>query len=312
MDINPIKIHFVISRNSIDYLFQAIKSYTNLCSANSALSFNVYALDKKAYEILTKYSNEFECDWVGDYRGSMGHALGLERAIQNFDLNCINVVSDTDIMVLKSDWDLDIRDVFEKRDIDILGTQHEKIGGFISGNLVLQQYKKLPSTTWFAVRKGLLLSNIDLKPNKSHPLKIDSSELSNIYNLPIGYQLFKDTGWKIPVYLRDHSIKSLVLDLVKPTDEESTALKGENPYHDEFHLDGNVFLAHQRGSMSHIFWQDPLSRGFYDACDRYLGNPNWTLRPSRIRRFRFVPFRLMRYFRRQIRKIVSFTPKNKT
>ena len=310
--LNSIRVHFVVSYNSIDYLFQAIKSYSNLCSANSELSFNVYALDKKSFKILSKHSNELECDLVGEYRGSVGHALGLERAIHNFDLNCTNVLSDTDIMVLKSNWDLDIKEIFETRSIDILGTQHEKVGGFISGNLILQQYKKLPSTTWLAVRKGLLLSNIDLKPSKSHPLNIDTVELSHIYNLPIGYQLFKDTGWQIPVYLREHSLNSLVLDLVKPTDEESRVLKGEYPYHDEFHLDGNVFLAHQRGSMSHIFRQDPLSRGFYDACDRYLEYPKWSLKPSRVRRLQSAPFRFIRFSRRQIRKFVLLISKSKT
>jgi hypothetical protein len=296
---NQLSIHFVTSSNSIWYLSQAIKSYIHLCSKSSSLNFYVYALDKSSVKKVKRLSASIECTWVGNHSGSMGHAYGLEKAIENFDVDNCNIVSDTDVMMLRENWDFDLLTVLNDEKLDILGTQHEKIGGFISGNLVLQQYKQLPSTTWFAVRKGLSLPSLDLRPDKEMPMDINSLHLSQLYNLPIGYKLFKDTGWRIPSYLHSRKLTSQVLDLVKPTDENSQVLKGENPYHDEFHLKGSPFLAHQRGSMSHVYRIDKLSRGFYNACDKYLSFPAWS-EPARIKDY---PLFLVKKIKKVARRI---------
>lgn len=276
----PITIHFVVSSNSTTYLRQCIKSYQGLSSGISSLKFCVYALDKKTLHRVRRLPEVTHSEWVGDLRGSMGHALGLERAIRNFDPENFNIVSDVDVMMLRRNWDLELKQLHEAHGIDIVGTQHEKIGGFISGNSKLQQYKSLPSTTWFAVKKGIHLPEMDLKPDKQNPLDIDTVELSKIFNLPVGFSLFKDTGWRLPTYFADQSITTAVLDLIKPTDSASVVLQGESPYHDEFHLQGKPFLAHQRGSMNHVYRIDKLSAGFYFACDDYLNFPTWSIQPS--------------------------------
>ena len=123
-------------------------------------------------------------------------------------------------------------------------------------------------------------SGLTVMPDKDNCIEVTTPELSELYQLPVGFFVVKDTGWQMPSYLHDHKIPYLALDIVKSTSPEAKALWGCNPYHDEFQLAGRPLVAHQRGSMKHRFRIDPLSVGFYDACDRYLNHPEWAVFPS--------------------------------
>jgi hypothetical protein len=50
-------------------------------------------------------------------------------------------------------------------------------------------------------------------------------------------------------------------------------LKGLSDYHEEYHIERGVpFVAHQRGSMRHVYRSDPMSVAFYAAIDRHIAS----------------------------------------
>jgi len=299
-------IHLTISKNSIYYAYQAINSYIYLSSPDSQITFFAYCLDDYSF-LKINDSKKFEsvikigAERVG---GSVGHALALEAAVNNFTANEMNIISDTDIMIVEKHWDIRLWHEITNNSIDLLGTQHEGIGGFISKNLKEQQYKSKPSSTWMAVAPRVNLSGLGFMPNKSNFIQIDNKQLSELYNLPIGYILFRDTGWQIPAYIEDNKISYKVLEIVKPSHSNSKILKGLSDYHDEFHLGDTPFLIHQRGSMRHRYRIDKLSVGFYNAADTYLEFPEWSLRPNLITKLMSIPMTCRIKIKMVIKKLI--------
>lgn len=299
-------IHLTISKNSINYASQAINSYLYLSSSESQITFFAYCLDNYSFMKMNS-SKKFEsvirigAESVG---GSVGHALALEAAVNNFTANQINIISDTDIMIVKKHWDKRLWHEMIDNSIDLLGTQHEGIGGFISKEILEQQYKSKPSSTWMAVAPRINLSGLVFMPDKSNFLQIDSKQLSELYNLPIGYILFRDTGWQIPEYIEENRIRYKVLEIVKPSQKEAKVLNGLSDYHDEFHLGYKPFLIHQRGSMRHRYRIDKLSVSFYNAADTYLEFPEWSLRPNLITKLMSIPMTCKIKFKMVIKKLI--------
>lgn len=299
-------IHLTISKNSINYAYQAINSYIYLSSSDSQIKFFAYCLDDYSF-LKMNNSKKFEsvikigAERVG---GSVGHALALEAAVNNFAANQINIISDTDIMIVEKHWDVRLWHKITNDSIDLLGTQHEGIGGFISKNIKEQQYKSKPSSTWMAVAPRINLNGLGFMPDKSNLMQIDSDQLSVLYNLPIGYVLFRDTGWQIPEYIENNSICYEVLEIIKPSHNKSKILKGLSDYHDEFHLGDTPFLIHQRGSMRHRYRIDKLSVGFYNAADTYLKFPEWSLRPNLITKLMSTPMTCKIKIKNVIKKLI--------
>ena len=97
--------------------------------------------------------------------------------------------------------------------------------------------------------------------------------------------------------------KVILVNIVKPFDNNSKVLKGCNPYHDEFHLDGTPFLAHQRGSMKHQFKLSILSKNFYFACEKYLNYPKWSTHPSILSKIYFYFYNFYNFFYKLLKKI---------
>jgi hypothetical protein len=184
--------------------------------------------------------------------------------------NSVNVLADTDAVIVAKNWDVLLRNVVLKSGIQLFGTQLEGIGGFSSGITLHQQYKKLPSTTWLMFSPNLDTSGLSMIPNKESDVAIVTEVESKIYQLPIGYFLARDTGWQIPQFIHDKDIKHDVLEIVKPSSIKCRVLKETSDYHDEFHYIGEPFLVHQRGSMRHLYRISSLSRDFYQATDRFL------------------------------------------
>ena len=298
---NQISVHFTVSHNSLSYLKYAIASYENLSSQSVSIQFFVYCLDKSSFQRLRK--NHSRVFFIGNASGSVGHARAIDMALKLFAVDSINVISDTDIAIVYKNWDLEIIRVFQNPNISILGTQLEAIDGFSSGGSKYQQYKGKPSTTWLAFGSNVDVSGLSASPNKESTIPIINQKLSRIYGLPVGFELVRDTGWQIPSFIEENQLEFKLLDMVKPTSSQSLVLKGLNPYHDEFHLDGKPFLVHQRGSMTHLFRRDPLSKKFYDATDKYLDIPDWA--PSRSFRdfVDSIPILLKRAIKKNLRAV---------
>lgn len=276
-----IHIHTTVSSNSIRYFKYVQANYMGLRSGKIPVYFYTYCLDARSHRVFSKDPAITQSIALEYGAGSIGHARSIDTAIANFKKGQINIISDTDIAILMKDWDLALEKALcGAGATGVVATRLEDINGFSTGETIYQQYKKKPSTTWMAMSPHYDFSGLTVMPDKDNFIPVATPELSELYQLPIGYFVVKDTGWQVPSYLHDHKIPYFALDIVKPTSEQAIALKGVSPYHDEFHWGGKPFLAHQRGSMKHKFRIDPLSCDFYDACDKYLGNPAWAVFPT--------------------------------
>jgi hypothetical protein len=273
------------------------------------ISFMYYCLDKVSFQRLN--SQGLEAIYLGEFAGSYGHSLSIDAALAAFNTNHINIISDTDVAVVAERWDDKVESVLIENEIDIFGTQLEKIGGFISGSSKIQQYKAKPSTTWLAFRPGVEVNDLTTCPNKDSTLAIDTLELSDIFGLPLGFELFRDTGWRIPMFIKENKLSYQVLDLVKPTENRSRVLSNLNPYHDEFHLGEEPFLVHQRGSMTHLFRRDKLSKDFYDAVDKFLNFPVWSVKRNWSDIRDSLPVMARRSARKHYKKLMTILSKNK-
>src|SRR5579885_624450 len=276
-----INIHATVSANSLGYYRYMQRNYRALASGENAVQFFVYCLDRGSANKLkgaADIEKLFALPWG---RGSGGHAQAIETALSTMPKGDLNIIADTDAVLLMREWDRRlVQEMVVQKRWGIVGTRLEDIGGFSTGETKYQQYKKKPSTTWMALSPDYDFSALQVRPDKKNFIEVKDQHTSEIYNLPVGYFVVKDTGWQIPSYLDERKIPYMAFDIVKPTAPEAKALRDTNPCHDEFQWDGVPFLAHQRGSMTHRFRIDPLSVDFYDACDRYLGNPDWSVHPD--------------------------------
>ncbi|MEK9569976.1 MAG: hypothetical protein VW124_13275, partial [Paracoccaceae bacterium] len=195
------------------------------------------------------------------------HSAGLSSAL-SMTGGAIDVIADTDTVMLQRNWDRLVAEMLDKT--GIVATCYEDIGGFSSGTGKVQTYKRKPSLTWFALSPKYYWRGLDPRPAKQSNIAITNDELSQLYNLPIGHELVRDVGWHVPAYLHENNIPFLVFDQIKPTSSASTALKTGVDYHEEFHLKGVPFLAHQRGSHKHPFRDNDISCSFYNSCDAYM------------------------------------------
>ncbi len=301
-----ISIHATVSDNSISYYRYMLANYAALTSRHNELRIHAYCLDARSARELWGMGGAASVRELPYGRGSGGHAEAIELALANLSADEINVIADTDVVILAENWDQRIVGAMMGGPrYGIIGTRLEDVGGFSSGDVKYQQYKRKPTTTWMALSPAHDFSKLQVRPDKANEIPVKTEELSALYNLPIGYTVVKDTGWQIPSYLAKHDIPYLALDIVKPTDSAAKALRGTNPYHDEFQWDGETFLAHQRGSMTHRFRIDPLSVDFYSACDGYLGNPSWTIRPTELDRARARVQDVGRFAKRLAKKVLG-------
>lgn len=301
-------IHTAVSSNSLKYYDFVRSNYSNLSSGKYSIFHKAYCLDQKSYTELQKNESVTDAIFCGDVKGSQGHALAINQALQTLTPNSINIISDTDIAIVSQNWDCLLFDLLSTNNkCGVLGTQLEPIGGFSSGDSKFQQYKKKPTTTWLALSPFYDFQSLSVLPEKSTFELIDNKKSSLLYNLPIGYSLVKDTGWQIPKYLEDNKIPYKVLDIISPKSSNAIVLKDISEYHDEFHFNDEPFLVHQRGSMTHKFRVDPLSKHFYNAIEEFLGFPNWATKPSFID---ILSGTIRRYFRKT-KKYLKMRSKNR-
>ena len=277
-----IHIHTTVSSNSLRYFDYVCENYVGLSSGKLPVIFYAYCLDKESYNELSKDKRIHQAVDLEFGRGSIGHARSIDTAIANFAAGQINIISDTDIAILAQDWDLDLQQALcGPNAVGVVATKMEGFGGFNCGTLEIQHYKEKPTTTWMAISPQFDFSKLTVMPDKKNYIDVTNEELADLYQIPVGHKVLKDTGWQVPSYLKDNNIPYIAMDIVKPTSPKAIALKGCNPYHDEFHWNGKPFLAHQRGSMKHRFRIDPLSQDFYNACDKFLDNPSWAVFPTK-------------------------------
>ena len=291
-----IRIQSFVNQNSFGYFDYLVKNYRDMAENPSQLTFEAYAFSPAIVACLRDMPHVDEVvevfrepryfvrrSWrdyvryvlalVGVFRpmgGSNGHAAGLNAAFSRTGTSdVINIIADSDTVMLKRGWDVFVAE--KLRNFGVIGTCYEDIGGFSSGSTNVQTYKELPNLTWLALAPRYDFSEFDCDPGKHRNIQIDSAALASLYNLPVGYELVRDVGWKLPQYLQDNGISCRAFKQVKPTSEAVKAVKSGNDYNEEYQWDGEPILAHQRGSHRHAFRTSEVSSAFYQACEAYLG-----------------------------------------
>jgi hypothetical protein len=199
--------------------------------------------------------------------GSNGHSAGLNSSFSLTGGDGVDVISDADIVMLKKDWDVWVVDLL--KEYGVIGTSYEPIGGKSSGSGLVQTYKDKPNLTWCALSNRHDWTGLDTSPQKLSNIKIDNIKQSTLYNLPVGYELVRDVGWKVPGFLDQKAIPYVAFTQVKSDSKQSFINTGES-YHEEYQFAGVPILAHQRGSHQHAFRKSRISSTFYDACEDYL------------------------------------------
>jgi len=265
-----INIHATVSDFSFPY-FEYMKENYISTSKKHSIKFYCYCLDSSSFHKASGINNLTPVQ-MKPSAGTTGHcnAVGVAlRNLKNTEPGSIDIIADVDTVMLIDGWDIITENILNE--VGVFGSSFERIGGRCSGSIDIQMYKNKPSFTWFAASKKHDFSRMETYPCKEKHLVISTQELSDLYQLPIGYKLLRDTGWQIPSYLRDNGITYKILVQEKPTDNAKVLKTGEN-YHEEFQLDGVPFMAHQRGSMSKAYRKHELSVKFYNTLDLYFKN----------------------------------------
>ncbi len=288
MTIPIIHVHTASDKSTTGYARFMWETMRSLASHPEALKLSIHSIGPTAGARLENMPNTTSIKvetGPNNESGSMAHGVCVEHALSMMDDGDIHIIADSDTVVLAKGWDDLIRIQLLDNRVGMLGTAVEDIGGFSSGASHVQMAKNLPSMTWSAFSPLKSWRALKAMPCKDSNIMVNTEELSKIYNLPIGYQVFRDVGWQIPQYLHDHGISYLAWKQLKPSGT-AEILRGLSDYHEEYHVDGVPFLVHQRGSLRHAYRSDRISTGFYDAVDRHLvieakkTDPRWSWVPN--------------------------------
>lgn len=264
-----INLYVTVSRQSVRYYDYCIANYLATASLPERIEIIAICIEDVSV-FLSKFNRKFV---IPQLNSSVTHAEAINNALRDIDQypDAIGVFADSDTVMLQCGWDTVVDDLLRKH--DIIGCVYEDINGFSSGSGKLQTYKRLPTATWFAVRKSdkARWSDLDMSLSATRATAITTDEQSRIYNLPIGYSLCSgEVGWKIPRFIYDNNLLCYAFIHTKPT-KTAIVVKTGNDYHEEFQLtDGTPFIAHQRGSRKHAFKSEPVSAPFYAACEAHL------------------------------------------
>ena len=257
-----IHVHTCASWETIDYAYYLIQNAADMAEDSGQLRFTVYCLDKHTLDFISKSKQfaEFNTLTVNvpnstQGHGSLQHALALQCMLKNPDDGAHNAILDSDTVLFAVGWDREVeRALFTH---DVFGAYHE-----VSAQT---RYQGLPTFLWIAFKQGTSTSELDPTPSKEHDLTLDSHELSQLYGLPVGSTLVRETGWRVPSFIREHNLLTCGMTPREP----SVVFKPELGFV-EYHLNGQPFMAHMGRSVTHPFRMTQRSRQFYDAAERYI------------------------------------------
>src|SRR5260370_27487074 len=118
-------------------------NYDALTSAENSARFHVYCLERQGAHIRRRDNSAFAITELPYGRGSWGHAQAIERAIQSIVPGEINIIADSDVVLLMKNWDKPLVEaMIEKKSYGIVGTRLEDIGGGGAGGIQNTRTKK--------------------------------------------------------------------------------------------------------------------------------------------------------------------------
>lgn len=289
-----VRLHCVVCDNAMDYFKYLLENYRSLASPDAKIEVIAHCTDDESYRQVVDgkianraiavhrrpefyvYGNRHDVinrikllfGMTPRLGGSSGHAAGIKSAFLASGGEGIDIIADTDTVILVRDWDKRIESILQ--DVAVMGTSYEKKGGTSSGDSNVQTYKTAPNLTWMAFSSKYPFKTLDPSHMLYKNLPITTQEQADLYGVGVGCSLLRDIGWKMPQFLKDHHAKACMLDNFYPESGQCKVLKVANHYNEEFQLNGEPFIAHQRGSRKHKFKSEPLSAPFYKAVEDYL------------------------------------------
>lgn len=280
-----ILIHTFVSKETIPY-FKYMRDNYNYFSKNK-LEFCVYTFDSTVENIFKNKHNTVLLDVsipmeIPDFaHPGYRHYLTIKTALSNFKKDSINIIADTDTVVMLKDWDEYIVNLLD--DNYCIGCQYNTIW----------HYKNYPCFIWLAFGENCG-SNYKLEepfPNKTNILKFLTEDDMAFYNHMLysdahiilnndllaknnvedKYKsaIIADVGWDFPEFLVKNGLKYKVFDNVSNFDERHKFLNGGMvAAHVEYWINNIAILAHQESGTARPFRKCIQSSEFYDQYEK--------------------------------------------
>lgn len=272
-------VHTQVDRTTIHHAGQLIRSMVALSSHPEEINFHLYSLNNKDWSVVDQLKNENITNNITTFdvtkakSRSYGHGQAINLTLSLFDTNTINIVCDSDVLIVMPKWDEFIRHLV-KSGVGTFGTPYENIGGYTSGTGNEQTYKGLPNAIFMLFAPTYPWSDLDMLPDKQSKVALTKDD-AEINGLVTGQVLLKDVGWRIPTFLYENSIPYLTLKHIKSSQKESIVLNGiECDYHEEYHVDSIPFCVHHRGASKHPLRRSKMSNNFYDQVWDFISSKN--------------------------------------
>jgi hypothetical protein len=265
---DTIHIHAVTSMNTVAYVFYMMTNAKGLASDPGRFRFSAYCMDEQALRYVQAASQFKElgvqavsCVQAGVLSGGQGsvqHGVGVNAAVAAFSPDAHNAIIDGDTVVLRLDWDTVLVDMLQLHDVCGISYRDQK------GDHPQFWYQRTPSLSWVAFRHGTDMSGFDAMPLKASNMVINTPQLVELYHVPLGSQLVRDTGWELPGFIKQKQLRSYGIPA-----RRGVIFGYDTPFL-EHALADRPFVAHMQRSLRHPFKKTPLSRSFYAACEAYI------------------------------------------
>jgi hypothetical protein len=272
-----------------EYFFYFVDNFRKLSSGQVELNFKVLTGPARGRQELTcnqRQINAIRSKNVEVIDGN--HLQGLGEALNHFVSNLNDetnvLISDIDVAMVKKNWDIESLELLKTH--DVLGLPFEESSALKLGaspnNAIRPQ--KTPSVIWMMFKNNNpAWKNLDFTHSKDEESTISQLETS-IYNIPEGFYVAKDVGWRIPKFLKQNNLSHFAMTNINrhsplppiifsgiSTDLPWGDGTGKSGWLcDEGVINGVPFLAHQKLSQRWQFKGSNISKVFYDTVDAYI------------------------------------------
>lgn len=207
--------------------------------------------------------------------GSMNHALGLNIVPKFVSSNYVLIV-DCDIVVTYRGWDVVLLD--KLKEFDCFGFDFGRDG---------PRYRGFPGVFFFGFRSDILNKvTLDWRPRTKpdgtslYKYNVSDSVEARYMGVKIGSCIKCDTGWRIPIIVRDAGFSGGCLNRVLGGERDSllpfSGVKQRNfclqkPEHmAEWHFGGKLFGSHKQASRSHHLYDSEWGRVWHERVNSYV------------------------------------------
>lgn len=287
-----ILVHTFVSKNTIDYLFYMRDNYNYLSKYN--IRYVVYYYDKDIESKLRKFNSIFVdssvlSDCVNKYLyPGKRHGLMIREAIKNFDINSINIICDSDTVMLYKNWDEYLRVQLNK--YDCVGVSYTNPW----------HYQNIPCFIWIAFKKGFDIKKyhmqdafpyllgegapanvvpIDKKYNDYYGSLLNNSKIKMLKDLGLSLDdycdiILADPCWDFPIFIGENKIKYKIIKPLGLTASSKIINKDMRYTHYEYYFDDKLFCGHLEGSRGFAMKKSESSIEFYNSVETFIRTTN--------------------------------------